>query len=65
MPAIPEARALVRFKIMDAATGRYTLGVASAMAAVLGSQLAGVYLHGSAVLRRHSSAGIDEVARKN
>ena len=36
--------------MIDAATERYTLDVASAMAGVLGSQLAGVYLHGSAVL---------------
>jgi predicted nucleotidyltransferase len=36
--------------VIDAATERYTLDVASAMAVVLGSQLAGVYLHGSAVL---------------
>jgi len=36
--------------MIDAATERYPLDVAAAMAAVLGSQLAGVYLHGSAVL---------------
>nr|WP_062339355.1 aminoglycoside adenylyltransferase domain-containing protein [Herbidospora sakaeratensis] len=35
---------------MDSLSGRYTGDVASAMAAVLGSRLVGVYLHGSAVL---------------
>lgn len=35
---------------MDEALEGYMLGVASAMEAVLGSRLTGVYLHGSAVL---------------
>ncbi|WP_030454041.1 nucleotidyltransferase domain-containing protein [Herbidospora cretacea] len=35
---------------MDLLSGRYTRDVASAMAAVIGSRLVGVYLHGSAVL---------------
>jgi hypothetical protein len=35
---------------MDMMSERYALNVASAMAALFGSQLAGVYLHGSAVL---------------
>lgn len=35
---------------MDMAAERYALDVASATAAVFGSKLAGVYLHGSAVL---------------
>jgi hypothetical protein len=40
----------VRFQIMDTAPERYALNVASATAAVSGLQLAGAYLHGSAVL---------------
>ena len=49
---------------MDTALERYALNVASATAAVLGSQLAGVYLHGSAVLGGfdHRRSDVDVLA---
>lgn len=50
-PAYPRRPvAQVRFQVTDMAPERYALNVASATAAVAGLQLAGAYLHGSAVL---------------